>query len=135
MIDDMLDERTYGLLAAFDSLGFIPTTLTPDPEKTAKEWKESLIAVITELYKMNDGLNKRVMELEQDVIHADEKVFYREINVQLSEDKIKAEAVKDFAAKLKKNTHNYYLSIDGYCCSCHFVLVKDIDELLKEYEK
>lgn len=99
--DDAFDARTYGLLSAFDSLGFVPTTLTPDPEKTAKEWKENLIAVITELYKMNDCLNKRVMELEQEVIHADEKVFYREINVKLSEDKIKAEAVKEFAEKLK----------------------------------
>lgn len=78
MNDDMFDARTYGLLAEFDSLGFLPTTLTLDPEKTAKGWKENLVAVITELYKMNDCLNKRVMELEQEVIHADEKVFYRE---------------------------------------------------------
>lgn len=133
--DDAFDERTYALLAEFDSLGFVPTTLTPDPEKTAKEWKENLVAVITELYDRSNCLNKRVMELEQEVIHADEKVFYREINVKLSEDKIKAEAVKEFAEKLEKKVHNYYLSIDGYCCSCHFVLVKDIDELLKEYEK
>ena len=30
MNDDMFDARTYGLLAEFDSLGFLPTTLTPD---------------------------------------------------------------------------------------------------------
>lgn len=36
MNDDMFDARTYGLLAEFDSLGFLPTTLTLDPEKTAK---------------------------------------------------------------------------------------------------
>lgn len=43
------------------------------------------------------------------------------------------EAVREFAEKLKKNTHNYYPSIDSYCCSRHVVLVKDIDELLEEY--
>lgn len=110
MNDDMFDERTYSLLVEFDSLGFVPTTLTPDPEKTAKEWKENLIAVITELYAMNDCLNKRVMELEPEVIHADEKVFYREINVKLSEDKIKAEAVKAFAEKLKEKSY-----VNNYC--------------------
>lgn len=107
MNDDMFDAKTYGLLAEFDSLGFVATTLTPDPEKTAKEWKENLIAVITELYAMNDCLNKRVMELEQEVIHADEKVFYREINVKLSEDKIKAEAVKKFAEELTERLKKF----------------------------
>lgn len=128
MNDDMFDAKTYGLLAVFDSLGFEPTTLTLDPEKTAKEWKENLIAVITELYKMNDCLNKRVMELEQEVIHADEKVFYREINVKLSEDKIKAEAVKAFAEKLKEKSY-----VNNYCREV--VEIEKIDELLKEITK
>lgn len=43
--------------------------------------------------------------------------------------------VKEFAEKLKKKVHNYYPSIDSYCTSKHVILVKDIDELLKEYEK
>lgn len=30
MNDDMFDARTYGLLAEFDSLGFLPTTLIID---------------------------------------------------------------------------------------------------------
>lgn len=45
------------------------------------------------------------------------------------------QAVKEFAEKLKKKVHNYYPSIDSYCTSKHVILVKDIDELLKEYEK
>lgn len=44
------------------------------------------------------------------------------------------QAVKEFAEKLKKKVHNYYPSIDSYCTSKHVILVKDIDELLKEYE-
>lgn len=47
----------------------------------------------------------------------------------------KKQAVKEFAEKLKKKVHNYYPSIDSYCTSRHVILVKDIDELLKEYEK
>lgn len=49
--------------------------------------------------------------------------------------KYKTQAVKEFAEKLKKKVHNYYPSIDSYCTSKHVILVKDIDELLKEYEK
>ena len=41
----------------------------------------------------------------------------------------------DVLNKLKKKTHNYYSSIDSYCISQHIVLVRDIDELLKEYEE
>lgn len=100
MNDDMFDARTYGLLAEFDSLGFTPTTLTLDPEKTAKGWKENLVAVITELYKMNDCLNKRVVELEQEVIHADEKVFYREEEVDAAWDNLKSEKKKFEAEKV-----------------------------------
>ena len=44
-------------------------------------------------------------------------------------------SVKEFAEKLKERCHNYYPSIDHYCCSQKAVNVKDIDELLKEYEK
>ena len=48
---------------------------------------------------------------------------------------IEHRAVKEFTEKLKKKVHNYYPSIDSYCTSRHVILVKDIDELLKDYEK
>lgn len=38
----------------------------------------------------------------------------------------------DVLNELKKKTHNYYPSIDSYCISQHIVLVRDIDELIKE---
>ena len=47
---------------------------------------------------------------------------------------IERRAIEEFAEKLKKKVHNYYPSIDSYCTSRHVILVKDIDELLKEYE-
>ena len=50
-------------------------------------------------------------------------------------EQIRKETAKEFAEKLKEKVHNYYPSIDSYCTSRHVILVKDIDELLKEYEK
>lgn len=46
---------------------------------------------------------------------------------------IERRAVEEFAKKLKKKAH-YYPSIDSYCTSRYIILVKDIDELLKEYK-
>ena len=46
----------------------------------------------------------------------------------------KKTTIKEFAERLKKKVHNYYPSIDSYCTSRHVILVKDIDELLKDYE-
>lgn len=40
----------------------------------------------------------------------------------------------DVLNELKKKTHNYYPSIDSYCISQHVVLVRDIDELIKEVQ-
>ena len=42
--------------------------------------------------------------------------------------------LKQFVVQAKERCHNYYPSIDHYCCSEKAVSVKDIDELLKEYE-
>lgn len=47
---------------------------------------------------------------------------------------IERKAIEEFVEKLKKKVHNYYPSIDCYCTSKHVILVKDIDELLKEYK-
>lgn len=46
----------------------------------------------------------------------------------------KKQAQIDVLNELKKKTHNYYPSIDSYCISQHVVLVRDIDELIKEVE-
>lgn len=40
----------------------------------------------------------------------------------------------DVLNELEKKTHNYYPSIDSYCMSQHVVLVRYIDELIKEIE-
>lgn len=53
----------------------------------------------------------------------------KEIKAQIKQAQI------DVLNELKKKTHNYYPSIDSYCVSQHVVLVRDIDELIKEVEK
>lgn len=54
---------------------------------------------------------------------------------EIGELKAKVKQAKiDVLNELKKKTHNYYPSIDNYCISQHVVLVRDIDELIKEIE-
>ena len=47
-------------------------------------------------------------------------------------DEQREQAVKEFVDKLRMRARNYYPSIDNYCSSKHVILVKDMDELLKE---
>lgn len=79
---------------------------------------------IAELEKENYEKYKRIMELEQDLIHADENVFFRECNVALKENEIKANALKQFAERLKENITVCYPSV-----------IESIDETLKEFTK
>ncbi len=64
---------------------------------------EQSLTLINELESENEEKYKRIMELEQDLIHADENVFFRECNVTLKENEIKAETLKQFAERLKED--------------------------------
>ena len=55
-----------------------------------------------QLKAKNDELLKKIAKLEQDLIHADENVSYRECAVSLDEDKIKKQAQIDMLATLEK---------------------------------
>lgn len=83
------------LLIEFDEMGFAPTTVCPNPDKYATEWRDRLVNCV----------NNATKQAQIDVLN-----------------------------ELKKKTHNYYPSIDSYCISQHVVLVRDIDELIKEIE-
>lgn len=48
-----------------------------------------------------DRLETELAHREEDLVHADEKVFYRKMAVKLEEDKIKKQAVKEFAKRIK----------------------------------
>ena len=77
--------------------------------------------------------NKRLSEKLGQILLSIDTV--KEMNAMCKIDDHRKQAVKEFAEELKKKVHNYYPSIDSYCTSRHVILVKDIDELLKEYEK
>ena len=103
------------LLIDFDEMGFAPTTLCENPDEYACEWKRKLTAEI-------DRLKIHLAQANAGIVNCSGCRLV-EIN-----------AVKEFAENLKEKCHNYYPSIDHYCCSEKAVNVKDIDELLKEYE-
>ncbi len=66
-----------------------------------------------------------------------ERLNVREEHYKLICDVTKAtkkQAKIDVLNEIKKKTHNYYPSIDSYCISQHVVLVRDIDELIKEIQ-
>ncbi len=53
--------------------------------------------------KQIQELQTKLSHCEEDLVHADEKVFYREVAVKLEEDKIKQQAVREFAGIFKKH--------------------------------
>lgn len=97
--------------------------------------KDCLI-LINELEKENDEKYKRIMELEQDLVHADENVFYRECNVALQEDKIKAETLKHFTKSLKGKAIRRQEFIGELAIeNIEYVKTQDIDKTLNEFLK
>lgn len=106
--------------------------LTPeerDEELKACNEKQAELEAEIEILKIQ---NKN-LEIAFDRLEARSELF--ESNMKSVFEIEKKNAVKEFAERLKKKVHNYYPSIDSYCTSRHVILVKDIDELLKEYEK
>ena len=55
------------ILIAFDDMGFIPTSLLPDPEKARAEWKANLVAAIKEMDNHINVLNGKVKYLKEKV--------------------------------------------------------------------
>lgn len=113
-------------------------------QEQIREIKETLLAhqpIIDVPYeKINDiavALGKEgygnISEYKAEI----EKLNIREEHYKLICDVTKAtkkQAQIDVLNEIKKKTHNYYPSIDSYCISQHVVLVRDIDELIKEIE-
>lgn len=81
---------------------------------------------IEKLQAENDKLNKKIAELEQDIIHADEKVFRREIDVKLSEDKLKKQGAEEFSNIIKEKCST---TLTG----AKIINKADIEKLLKRY--
>ena len=95
-------------------------------EKEVGVAREELVKFERLIKLLNNELNRELFE---------HKAFIEKTAIEVGRLKAeKEQAVKEFVEKLKKKVHNYYPSIYSYCTSRHVILVKDIDELLKEYE-
>lgn len=98
-----------------------------------------LYAQISELKQENSNLKDYVKSLKDECISCPEKLKAEnerfESNMKNVLEIEKKHAQIDILNELKTKTHNYYPSIDSYCISQHVVLVKDINELIKEIEK
>lgn len=54
------ESRLTDLLIEFDEMGFCPTTVCPNPEQTAIEWKEQVVKEIQKLQAENVELRERL---------------------------------------------------------------------------
>lgn len=80
---------------------------------------------------INDEMNLDSLSKELEITSS-ELSRYTE-NVKAMCEETKKQAVKEFAEKLKRECHNFYSSIDHYCCSEKAIKLADIDKLLKEF--
>lgn len=77
------------------------------------------------------GINDRLIRsLEAENERLTERL--QNISTMHDIDEQRKQAVQEFVDKLRMRARNYYPSIDNYCANKHVILVKDVDELLKE---
>ena len=79
-----------------------------------------------------DRLETELAHREEDLIHADEKVFYREMAVKLDEDKIKKQAVKEFAEDFHEKCRTDLKNLIWEYGEGAGDVIRIFDELLKE---
>lgn len=155
IIDNLFDGGTYKLAEALYNAGYRKTFTSDFASDTQKAYKDGYEKGIKDEEEKRNRLLDALYgswdensRLKNEIIKKDEilqknidtaidihKRHIKEMNAMCNIDEQRKQAVKEFADKLKKKVHNYYPSIDSYCTSKHVILVKDIDELLKEYEK
>ena len=90
---------------------------------TACEQRDNFIGDL----RINDRL---IRSLEAENERLTERL--QSISTMHNIDEQRNQAVQEFADKLRMRARNYYPSIDNYCANKHVILVKDMDELLKE---
>lgn len=123
------------LLQNFDEMGYVPTTLCDNPEEEAKKWKQSLFAEINSILDENIRLqaenNELNAKLRQVLLSID---TVKEMNIICNIDEQRKQAVKEFAEKLKRKAFNKD-AFNDWAGATYVVLVREIDKLLKEYER
>ena len=117
----------------FEKYERVMTIKIKEREKHCQVYAYAKKAVEQGYHKILKGAVVLTKEECDNKVILNEDHFERALNYE--REKARKETAKDFAEKLKERCRNYYPSIDHYCCSVKAVNVKDIDELLKEYEE
>ena len=135
--------KIQNLCIEFDEMGYEPTTLCENPEQTAKKWKSDLMYEIglfldeamgikaryNELKAENERLKEKCEELRNEKWDAQDDLdcYYDEMPTRINQ------AVKEFAERLKMKAFDKDMFND-WAGATYVVLVREIDELLKEYD-
>ena len=120
IINNLFNGGTYKLAESLYNAGYRKTFTSDLASDTQKAFKEGY-------EKAQDEIARQKKEIEY--WKAETKEARKDI------DEAVKETAKNIIEKLKEKAHNYYPSIDHYCCSEKAIKLADIDELLKEYEK
>ena len=114
------------LLIDFDEMGFAPTALCPNPDEYACEWKINLVA---EINRQQAEIERLKCEMGKLLPKGCPHAVQMEVSNNL-ETKIRAEAIKEFADRLKGMK---YESIEWSHGKHPYVVEEsDIDNLVEE---
>lgn len=109
---------------------------------TRQEQIEEMAKIVDEMYNVYTTTADDIAEgiynacyRKIDDLKAENKQLKTECALLDDELRIARQETIDVLNKLKSKCHNYYPSIDHYCCSVKAVNLSDIYELIKEYEK
>lgn len=128
--------KIQNLCIEFDEMGYEPTTLCENPEQTAKKWKSDLMFEIGLFLDESTGIKARYNELKAENERL--KTQLQQANAGIVNCSgchlVELNAVKEFADNLKMKAFDKDMFND-WAGATYVVLVREIDKLLKEYEK
>ncbi len=120
-----LNDHIIDLLVDFDEMGFAPTTMCPDPEAYAIEWRNKITNAIKELTEENERLSvcTKILTTNNADLEAELALIY-----DLLEES-KADTVRKMQERLKAET----ITIQDHTGKLgSVVIVGTIDQIAKE---
>ena len=96
------------------------------------------IELITEQEKEIDALkaeNEKVYTVRNDLLKENDEFIKTNAELLLLTKQAVKQAKIDVLVELRNKCHNYYPSIDHYCCSVKAVNLNDINKMIEELKK
>lgn len=129
---EAIEEAKNVLVSMFGAV--VPALEERDDDPTCDVVDDYTIGFATYLMqKRRDEVDRLQSEIKQ--LEKENKQLKTECTLLDDELRIARQGTIDVLNKLKSKCHNYYPSIDHYCCSVKAVNLSDIDELIKELIK